>query len=46
MTILFAAYATAKKNAFSQKLSGSAAVSFRPATRRDFAPPFTNYQNE
>jgi hypothetical protein len=26
---------------FSQKFPESAAVLFRPATRRDFAPPFT-----
>jgi len=41
MTIPFAAYATAKIRPFSQKLSGSAAVSLRLHTRRGFAPPFT-----
>jgi len=30
-----------KNDAFSQKLPGSAAVLFRPYTRRGFAPPFT-----
>jgi len=41
ITIPFAAYATAKNRPFSQKLSGSAAVSLRLHTRRGFAPPFT-----
>ena len=41
MTVAFAAYATAKKQPFSQKLLGSAAVSLRLYTRRGFAPPFT-----
>jgi hypothetical protein len=41
MTVAFAAYATAKKRPFSQKLLGSAAVSLRLYTRRGFAPPFT-----
>jgi hypothetical protein len=41
INVAFAAYATAKKRPFSQNFLGSAAVLFRPATRRDFAPPFT-----
>jgi hypothetical protein len=41
MTVAFAAYATAKKRPFSQKLLGSAAVFLRLYTHRGFAPPFT-----
>jgi len=41
ITIRFTTNTAVKNDAFPQKLPGSAAVLFRPYTRRGFAPPFT-----
>jgi transposase-like protein len=44
--LIFTASIAVNDHAFSQKPSGSAAVSLRPATRRVFPPPFTPREHQ